>query len=258
MRITTVQTSLSWENSQENRQQLEVKLAQAEASDLVVLPEMFTTGFSMRAEDLFEEEQGETLAWMKAQAKGLDAVLIGSFIVREDGKYFNRLYWVEPNGQFDFYDKRHLFRMAEEDKTYSAGANRLIKEWKGWKICPVVCYDLRFPVWLRNTAKQEGLAYDLLICVANWPAARRDAWNALLKARAIENLSYVVGVNRIGEDGKGIAYAGDSQVIGPKGELIYEGKSREEVITTEINMEPLTEFRAKFPAYLDADQFRLE
>ncbi|EJF11524.1 amidohydrolase [Pontibacter sp. BAB1700] len=214
LRVTIIQTSLHWQDAAANRSMFSEKLALvAPDTDLVVLPEMFTTGFSMDASGLAEETEGPTLEWMKEEAAKHEAVLTGSVIVREGEQYFNRLYWVRPDGTYEHYNKRHLFRMAKEHHTYTPGQEKLLVELRGWKICPLVCYDLRFPVWSRNV----GSEYDLLLYVANWPKPRANAWSILLQARAIENLSYVVGVNRVGTDGNGHPYSGDSAIIHPKG-----------------------------------------
>lgn len=208
----------------------------------------------MDAAELAEPMKLTAFKWMKQMAAQTKAVITGSVIIKEGDKFYNRLIWMEPNGNYDVYDKRHLFRMAGEDKVYSAGTGKIIKELKGWKICPLVCYDLRFPVFSRNRSNE----YDLLIYVANWPAARNIAWKTLLRARAIENISYVAGVNRIGTDGNNLPYSGDSAVIGPVGEYIEELNDREEVKTVTLSAEHLSTFRQKFPAYLDADSFELE
>src|SRR5690606_24430266 len=198
LRITIIQTSLHWQDASANRTMFSEKLAAAApATDLIVLPEMFTTGSSMDAAGLAEDAEGPTLQWMKEEAVRYSAVLTGSVMVKEGDNYYNRLYWVRPDGTYEHYDKRHLFRMAKEHHSYTPGKEKLLVELKGWNICPLVCYDLRFPVWSRNTGSQ----YDLLLYVANWPKPRANAWSTLLQARAIENLSYVVGVNRVGTDG---------------------------------------------------------
>jgi predicted amidohydrolase len=231
------------------------KLADAAPkTDLIILPEMFTTGFSMSAPELAEETEGETLRWMQAQAKRHQAVLTGSVIVKEADAYFNRLLWVRPDGSYKKYDKRHLFRMAKEHHTYTPGTERLVVELNGWRICPLVCYDLRFPVWSRN---QEN-AYDLLLYVANWPKARNHAWSTLLQARAIENLAYVAGVNRIGTDGNNHPYSGDSAIISPKGIKLLETSEVEGIHTLTLNKQELIDFREAFPAHLDADAFMLQ
>jgi omega-amidase len=254
LRVTIIQTALHWQNATANRQMFSEKLAATKpATDLIVLPEMFTTGFSMNAQDLAEEADGQTLQWMQEEAARYSAVLTGSVIVKQGESYFNRLYWVRPDGTHEHYNKRHLFRMAKEHHTYTAGAEKLLVELKGWNICPLVCYDLRFPVWSRNTQSQ----YDLLLYVANWPKPRANAWSTLLQARAIENLSYVVGVNRVGTDGNGHPYSGDSAIIHPKGYHLMETHEVEGVHTIILSKQELTDFREAFPAHLDADDFTL-
>ncbi|MFC5410077.1 amidohydrolase [Larkinella bovis] len=254
LHLTLIQTVLHWENPTANRAMLEEKVfALPEKTDLIVLPEMFTTGFTMNARSLAEPMNLTTFRWLKQMAAQTGAVVTGSYMVQEKGQFYNRLIWMEPDGSFDTYDKRHLFRMADEDRTYTAGTKRLIKSWKGWNICPLICYDLRFPVWSRNT----GLAYDLLLYVANWPAPRRTAWNALLQARAIENLAYVAGVNRVGEDGNGHAYAGDSSLIDPKGEVLFRQDQSEAVFQTTLSLDELRAYRERFPAHRDADDFQI-
>ncbi len=260
LRVTLIQTPLHWENSAANLAMLEEKIWQIDqATDLIVLPEMFTTGFTMNAAALAEPMNLTTFKWMKAQAAQTGAVVTGSYIVKENNQYFNRLVWMQPDGEYKVYDKRHCFRMAGEHEVYTPGYQRLIVTWKGWRICPLVCYDLRFPVWSRNVRQGNNghLSYDCLIYVANWPQSRRIAWNTLLQARAIENLSYVVGVNRTGTDAKGIDYSGDSAVITPKGEYLLSLGLADLVQTVVLDREALDHFRAAFPAYLDADQFTL-
>jgi omega-amidase len=252
--ITLVQTTLHWHDPAANRQMLAQKLAGlTEPTDLIVLPEMFTTGFSMDAPQLAEKPDGPTLDWLKGQAAKHKAVITGSLITEENGRYYNRLIWMRPDGSFEHYDKRHLFRMAGEDQVYTAGTSRLVVTLKGWRICPLICYDLRFPVWSRNT----GPDYDLLLYVANWPAKRSLAWRTLLPARAIENLAYVVGVNRVGEDGKAIPYSGDSAVYQPTGEITWQQSHEEIIQTVKISHKTLTDYRQSFPAHLDADSFTL-
>lgn len=252
LRVTIVQTELHWQEAEANRRMLANKLAAAApATDLIVLPEMFTTGFSMSAAAIAEEAEGPTLAWMQQQAAQHQAVITGSVSVKENGNYYNRLLWVRPDGTYNRYDKRHLFRLAKEHHTYTSGSERLIVDLNGWQICPLVCYDLRFPVWSRNT----GSTYDLLLYVANWPQARRQAWRTLLQARAIENLAYVVGVNRVGTDGNGHPYAGDSAIIHPKGHTLLETSEAEGIHTLVLNKQELEDFREAFPAHLDADTF---
>ncbi|WP_299822325.1 amidohydrolase [uncultured Pontibacter sp.] len=254
LRVTIVQTELHWQNAEDNRSMFSEKLAAAApATDLIVLPEMFTTGFSMSAEALAEEADGPTLDWMRKEARTHHAVVTGSIIVREGGAYFNRLYWVRPDGTYATYDKKHLFRMAKEHQTYTPGQERLLVELNGWNICPLVCYDLRFPVWSRNTNN----AYDLLLYVANWPKVRSQPWRILLQARAIENIAYVIGVNRIGTDGNQHPYSGDSAIIHPKGYHLLETSETEGIHTLTLSKKELEDFREAFPAHLDADNFSL-
>lgn len=259
--ITLLQSDLYWEEIDANLSSFEEKIWQiGRDTDVIVLPEMFTTGFTMNAQKLGEHMNMRTFKWMRQMADQTGALILGSFIAKVHDKFYNRLLWMEPGGNFKTYDKRHLFRMANEHKTYAAGESLLVGEWKGWRICPLICYDLRFPVWSRNTydAISKRLNYDLLIYVANWPTARVEAWSALLKARAIENLSYVVGVNRIGVDGNSIEYNGNSAMIGPKGEIIFVSEGIEAIKTLELNANSLQAFRDKFPAYMDADEFSIE
>jgi predicted amidohydrolase len=257
--VTLIQADLYWHNATANLAMLEEKIWEIEGqTDLIILPEMFTTGFTMDATTHAEMMNFTTTKWMKQQAAQTGAVVTGSFIVKEAGGYYNRLLWVEPNGSITTYDKRHLFRMAKEDETFTMGKERLVKQWKGWRICPLICYDLRFPVWSRNTylSDADRMDYDLLLFVANWPAVRISAWDTLLQARAAENLSYVVGVNRTGEDGNGIVYNGHSAVIDPKGSPLEVIADVVCVHTTVLSGENLTAYRTKFPAHLDADEFQ--
>lgn len=252
--VTLIQTSLYWEDPTANRAMLEEKIHQINApTDLVVLPEMFTTGFTMNAPAVAEPMNLTTFRWMRQMAAHTQAVVTGSYVVYADGQYFNRLVWMQPDGTFDYYDKRHLFRMAQEHEHYGCGNRLIIKEIKGFRVCPLICYDLRFPVWSRN----QHLAYDVLLYVANWPAARSAAWRTLLRARAIENLSYVLGVNRVGHDAHGNHYSGDSAVIDFTGHTLIETAEQEAISTQIIELEPLRSFRERFPAHLDADAFRI-
>jgi omega-amidase len=250
--VTLLQSPLHWESPEANRAMFEEKIWQiGKQTDLIVLPEMFTSGFTMNVEPIAEPMNLSTFKWMKQQAAQTGAVVTGSYIVKEGGKYFNRLLWMQPDGNFSYYDKRHLFRMAGEHEVFSAGAQKIVVSIKDWKICPLICYDLRFPVWSRNAHK----AYDVLLYVANWPEARSLAWKSLLQARAIENSVYAIGVNRVGEDGKGIAYSGDSSVISPKGELLWQNSNKDDIYTHVLSWEELESFRQKFPVDLDADDF---
>lgn len=259
MHITLLQPNLYWHNPVANRAMLEERIfSLPEPTELIVLPEMFTTGFTMEAGAVAEPMNLTTFRWLKQMAAQTGAVVTGSYVVQEGGNYFNRLIWMQPDGQFDTYDKRHLFRMAGEDTIYTAGTRRIVKEWKGWRICPLICYDLRFPVWSRNTNEQsQEFAYDLLLYVANWPAVRRAPWNILLQARAVENLSYVVGVNRVGTDNNGHPYSGDSAVIDFKGDVLFRHSETEIVHQQTLSLDELRAFRTKFPANMDADAFTL-
>ena len=261
MNISLLQPDLFWHDPVANRATLEERIfSLPESTDLIVLPEMFTTGFTMKAPEVAEPMGLTTFRWLKQMAAQTGAVVTGSYVVQEKSQFFNRLIWMQPDGQFDTYDKRHLFRMAGEDTIYTAGTHRIVKAWKGWRICPLICYDLRFPVWSRNQQPDAGSTdfdYDLLLYVANWPAARRNAWNVLLQARAIENLSYVIGVNRVGKDGNGHPYSGDSAVIDYKGEVLFHHTDTEIVHQQTLSLDELQAFRAKFPANLDADSFTI-
>ncbi|WP_415753306.1 amidohydrolase [Pseudomonas leptonychotis] len=253
LELALIQTTLAWQDPAANREHFHALLQQARGADLIVLPEMFSTGFSMDSAALAEPENGPSTQWLLAQAQALQAVVTGSLIIQAaDGTYRNRLLWARPNGSLAHYDKRHLFRMAGEHKHYSAGEQQVLLEVKGWQVRPLVCYDLRFPVWSRDSQ-----ATDLLLYTANWPAARRHHWNRLLPARAIENLCYVAAVNRIGEDGKGYAYSGDSQVLDFQGELLLEPGAADGVFRVALKAAELAAYCQRFPAHLDADVFNL-
>lgn len=263
LKLTIVQSSLVWESIDDNLAIFSQKLSsiQKKTTDVIVLPEMFTTGFSMNSKKLAELLNGKALKWMQQTAKEKDSAVIGSFICEENDHFYNRLAWVFPNGDYKTYDKRHLFRFAGENKHFSPGNNRIIVNYKGWKICPLICFDLRFPVFSRNRdfETQKAPVYDCLIYVANWPEARRKPWKTLLEARAHENQCYVVGVNRIGKDGNDIPYSGDSAIYSPKGEQLSVTKPHQESIETiSVSMQELNDFRAKFPVSLDADSFILQ
>jgi omega-amidase len=256
LRVSLVQQSLLWQDAPGNRHHFQRLLAPlAGKTDLVVLPETFTTGFSMEVERLGEPAAGDSVQWMKRQAAALDAAVTGSVITQDGGRYYNRLLWVTPDQQVRHYDKRHLFRMGAEHEHFTAGRQAWSVAWRGLRVCPLVCYDLRFPVYSRRRA---DLDYDLLLYVANWPAPRADAWRALLPARAIENQAYVVGVNRIGIDGMNVSYAGDSMALDFRGRSLAQAGERPGVISVELTSEPLEAFREKFPAHLDADRFGLD
>ena len=255
-RVTLAQQPLAWEDPAANRAHFAQVLAPlAGTTDLVVLPEMFTTGFTMKPETQAESAAGETREWLLAQARTLDAAVGGSVAVNDDGRFYNRFMLALPDGLTYWYDKRHLFRMGGEHRHYSAGGHALIIEFRGIRLCPLVCYDLRFPVWSR---RRPELDYDLVIYSANWPAARRYAWNTLLRARAIENQAFCIGVNRVGTDGGGIAHAGDSVVLDFTGQPLLELLDQPQIATVPIDPESLRDWRDKFPAQLDADAFILE
>jgi omega-amidase len=255
LRVTLVQSMLHWEDAAANRAMFAEKFTTLKgAADLIVLPEMFTTGFSMRSMELAEAMDGATVQWMREQAKSVGAALYGSVIMKENGKYFNRGLFVTPSGQVTIYDKRHLFGMAEEGDHYTTGNERVIVELEGWRILLQICYDLRFPVFARNRGD-----YDAILYSANWPEARRYPWSQLLIARAIENQSYVLGVNRVGMDGKGHHYAGDSVVLDSKGQMIAECEPHKEgLISATLSHAAQQEFRKQFPVGKDADEFVLK
>ena len=254
LELALIQTSLVWQDPAANRAQFEPLLEQARGADLVVLPEMFSTGFSMQSAELAEPESGPTSRWLSEQARRIGAVIAGSLMIQAaDGSYRNRLLWARPDGSMAHYDKRHLFRMAGEHKHYAAGSEQVVLELKGWQVRPLVCYDLRFPVWSR-----AAVGTDLLLYTANWPAARRQHWNRLLPARAIENLCYVAAVNRIGEDGKGFAYSGDSQVLDFQGDSLLNAGAEPGVFRVTLRDSELAAYRERFPAHLDADPFVLQ
>lgn len=249
--ITLIQTDLVWENAPANLVNFDRLLATInQPTDIILLPEMFTTGFSMNVEKLAENMNGKTMQWLARKASTLKSMIVGSFIVKDKNQYFNRLVLMRPNCSFEYYDKRHLFGMAGEDKSFTAGKKRLIIEYKGWRICPMVCYDLRFPVWSRNQND-----YDLLIYIANWPAPRIAHWQTLLKARAIENQAFTVGLNRVGIDKNGLYYSGNSAVIMPDGMTISESEHEEKVTTVKLSKIYLDKVRTNLPFLQDADDF---
>lgn len=253
LELALIQTTLAWHDPAANREHFQALLEQARGADLVILPEMFSTGFSMDSADLAEPEGGPSSIWLREQAQRIEAVICGSLIIlAADGSYRNRLLWACPDGSLAHYDKRHLFRMAGEHKHYSAGDQQVVFDLKGWRVRPLICYDLRFPVWSRDAS-----GTDLLLYTANWPGARRQHWNRLLPARAIENLCYVAAVNRVGEDGKGHGYTGDSQVLDFQGEELLMAGDGDGVFRTQLSSEALNAYRERFPAHLDADVFTL-
>ena len=257
--LSIIQSNLFWEEKTTNLRMLEEKIKSIDQkTEVVVLPEMFSTGFSMKPTELAEPMDGETVEWMKRVSNENGIVLTGSIIIEEEGKFYNRLIWMLPNGQYGQYDKRHLFAYGEEDKHYSPGNKRLIASVKGWKINLLVCYDLRFPVWARQQSTAAGPEYDVLIYVANWPERRSHAWKTLLCARAIENQCYVIGVNRVGSDGNNIYHSGNSLVIDPLGQVLYHMADEEDIFTIPLQKEKLEEARTKFPFWKDADNFKIQ
>lgn len=257
--ISTIQANLKWEDKDANLKMLEEQINELyQKTEIVVLPEMFSTGFSMKAAALAEPMSGPTVEWMKRISAQNRIILTGSLIIEENEHYYNRLIWMMPNGEFGYYDKRHLFAYGEEDKHYAAGNKRLITSVKGWKLNMQVCYDLRFPVWARQSPLKDNNSayeYDVLIYVANWPERRSHAWKTLLCARAIENQCYVIGVNRVGKDGNDIYHSGNSLVIDPLGEVLYHMADEEDVFTITLQKERLEEVRSKFPFLRDGDGF---
>ncbi|MCC8198312.1 MAG: amidohydrolase [Tannerellaceae bacterium] len=255
LRISMIQAPIIWEDRTENLGYYGDLLKRISGkTDIAVLPETFSTGFTMNVTAVADTMDGETLQTVKDWAKKYNTAITGSLIVSENNTYYNRAFFVTPDGEVWHYDKRHLFRMGQEDKSFSAGNQQLVVPYKGWNICLQICYDLRFPVWSRNVDNR----YDLLIYVANWPEARRKVWKTLLQARAMENMAYVCGVNRVGVDGKGFNYRGDSLIYDPKGKKLADvGKRKEVTRTCILDKNELDEFRRKFPAWKDADQFNI-
>lgn len=253
-RITIAQYDIQWEDKRANLNKIkEILFSVRGKTDLVVLPEMCTTGFSMNVSGLAENENEETILSLKKWASELDLAIAGSIIAKQDNSYFNRGFFITPEN-ISYYNKRHLFRMGEESLHYKPGKNKLIVEHKGIKVCLLICYDLRFPVWARNKDKE----YDLLLYVANWPEPRIKVWETLLSARAIENMSYVCGVNRVGVDGLGLSYNGNSMVLNAKGNIISNVSDAEQIETIKISLEELNNFRNKFPVWKDADNFEIK
>jgi predicted amidohydrolase len=257
LNVALVQGATRWHDPAGNRAYYGELIAPLKGSDLIVLPETFTSGFSNEAIHNAETMDGATVVWLRDRARALDAAIAGSVQLRDGDKVFNRLLFVTPDGNVRHYDKRHLFRYADEHKRYAAGAERLIVEWRGWKICPQVCYDLRFPVFSRNRHGDRGFDYDLVLYVANWPSARRYAWQTLLRARAIENLSFCIGVNRVGRDGNGLDYSGDSAVLDYLGMPMVELGAQEQTVAVALDAAALASHRERFPAWMDADNFTL-
>ncbi|MEZ4984663.1 MAG: amidohydrolase [Saprospiraceae bacterium] len=254
LRLTLVQTDIVWQSPVQNKQRIASLLANiVGTTDVIVLPEMFTTGFTMQPEQWSESTEGPTWQWMKALAVEKQAAVVGSVAIEEDGSYYNRLYWVMPDGTTYTYDKRHLFTLAGEHLHYCAGTDRLVVDFKGWRIMPLVCYDIRFPVWSRNNS-----GYDLLLYIANFPDRRGHAWRSLLMARAIENVAYTVGLNRVGMDGNGVYHAGDSMLIGFDGRIHAHLPAREWVEQVTITKQPLLDFRDRMSFLNDSDEFTIK
>ena len=255
LRLSLVQADLVWGDVNANLNQFTQQLANLKGkSDLIILPEMFTSGFMMSGKDEIATHTDTVVAWMCEQAKYLDSHIMGSIIVNESDAYYNRMFTVSPQADISTYDKRHLFRMGNEHEHFMSGKEKGIVKIGDWQIRPIVCYDLRFPVWSRN--QQD---YDLLVCVANWPDARRDVWNTILKARAIDNQAYVAGVNRVGKDGMGLSYAGDSSLFDARGILMGKCEDyKNDIQTIHLSLDKLRNFRTKFPVYLDADEFEIK
>lgn len=284
LRVSLVQADTVWRDAAANRALYGELIAPLRGqTDLVVLPETFTSGFGNDAIDQAEGMQGASVAWLRAQAERIGAAITGSLLIAEDGKVYNRLVWAGPGGELACYDKRHLFRMADEHLRYAAGRERIVISWRGWRVLPQVCYDLRFPVWSRNRLRPTPLAeaeteagigaaigreaaaaetgecdYDLALYVANWPSPRRYAWRTLLRARAIENLACVIGVNRVGSDGNGLSYSGDSAALDALGQPLLELGAQAQVATTCLSAAALRQQRERFPALCDADRFCLQ
>lgn len=252
LKVTIVQTDISWKNPKNNRDKIETWLAGSKDTDVILLPEMFTTGFTMELDKVQETMDGVTIAWMKELAKQKNASVCGSVIVMDEGKSYNRAIWVFPDGQIEHYDKRHLYTMGKEHLYYEQGRSKTIINFRGWRFCPLICYDLRFPVWSRNLEN-----YDVLIYMANWPSPRHHVWKNLLVARAIENQSYCIGVNRVGSDGQNLNYLGDSGFVTPKGVVEYLGP-KEQLITRKLSYEKLIDFRSSFPLLNDMDRFDIQ
>lgn len=255
LKVALIQSDLVWENPTENRKHFEDKINELDSNiDLIILPEMFTTGFTMQASNLAETMEGKTIVWMQQLASQKESAITGSIIITENGNYFNRLLFVHPCGKIDFYDKKHLFTLANEHKTFSPGNKHILINYKGWKISPLICYDLRFPAWARNTDN-----YDLLLYVASWPTPRINAWNTLLKARAIENMVYTIGVNRVGTDANGYEYNGNSVAYDILGNCLGKNDNGKEIsLTIELDKEKQNKIRSKFGFLNDKDLFTFQ
>lgn len=255
LKVTIFQAYIFWENIEKNLSNLALKLSNLrEKTDLIILPEMFNTGFTNNVEKCAETSDGKTMQWMFHMSQTLNCVVAGSLIIVENGKYFNRFVWMSPDGTYVKYDKRHLFAMAREDQYFTAGRERIVVNIKGWNICPMICYDIRFPVWSRNV----GGAYDLLVYTANWPDKRSAHWRTLIPARAIENQAFVIGVNRVGHDGNDIYYSGGSMCISPLGDVVYYKPEDEDLYTFTIQPRDLQDARKSFPFLQDEDSFNID
>ncbi len=262
LKVTVIQSNLHWENISANLKMFDEKISsiKKEETDMIVLPEMFTTGFTMNATNCFETMNGKAIEWMKEKSIQTNAAICGSLIIKENEQFFNRLIWMQPGGNLFSYDKHHLFRLSNEHKTYTSGNQRQVIDCKGWRINLSVCYDLRFPVWTRQqffSDENYRGEYDVLLYVANWPERRNTAWKALLQARAIENQCYVIGANRVGDDGNNIYHSGDSSIISPSGEIMICESNDEKIIFAELSMEELIAFRRTYQFWKDADNFDL-
>ena len=257
LNVTIIQADLEWENCEANLASFDQKLTQLGVdTDLVVLPEMFNTGFSINPKKNAEKADGKAFSWMKEKAASLNCCVTGSILTEENGNFYNRLFWVRPDGTFETYNKRHLFRMGQEFQVLTAGRKRTVVELKGWKILPLICFDLRFPVWSKNHYQENNYEYDLLIYVANWPVSRSFAWQQLLVARAIENQTYCIGTNRVGRDGKNIAHSGDSVILDFQGNAIAKAEAnKQQIISAKLGSEPLLEFRNDFTVGSAWDDF---
>lgn len=258
--VAIVQSDMVWENTDANLEKFDLLLEKINpATDLVILPEMFNTGFSIKSDANAQTLEGKALHWMKQKAACLNMVVTGSILTKAGNRVFNRLFWLQPDGEIKKYDKRHLFRFAGEHKILSGGTEKLIVGLKGWKIQPLICYDLRFPVWSKNKFKNGAYDFDLLLYLANWPEARSYAWKHLLIARAIENQAFCIGANRVGTDGYGNLHSGDSVILNPKGQIITKGKPfGEEIVATTLHYDELAQYRKEFPVGLDWDDFEVK
>ncbi len=257
LKITIIQANLFWEDTKKNIATFDTRIKEiGEETDLIVLPEMFNTGFSINPKIIAEEYQGATFSWMQSKAYENNAVITGSVLTKIDGNYLNRLYWIMPDGSHHYYDKKHLFRLGKEWQVFTPGTKKLLVELKGWRIMPLICYDLRFPVWNKNRLIDGRYEYDLLIYVANWPAVRKYAWKHLLIGRAIENQAFVAGINRVGQDGNSMNHSGDSMILDAQGQIISQANTnQEETLTCHLSKSELVNFREEFKFSLDWDEF---